>query len=160
MSVEIPSTQGLSDEQIAAAERLLGCTLPASLRSFAQHHDGAKPEDNTFDVPGNQSGVRTFISLADAAQLRAEIDGFPKTGVPIADDGCGNYVWLRPSTGEIVFWDHEVEGDGMVIAQDFDLFLATLRPFDSGNLKLQPGQVERVWIDPDFLAAQKKLGNA
>lgn len=150
MPVKIPTTQGLSEYQIAAVERALGCTLPPSVRSFAQHHDGARPEDNTFDVPGNQSGVRTFISLADAPQLRSEIDGFPRTGVPIADDDCGNYVWLRPETGEIVFWDHEVEGEGIVIAQDFDLFLAMLRPFDSGSVRLQPGQVKRVWINPDF----------
>lgn len=160
MPVNIPRTDGLSEEQIAAAERALGCRLPASLRNFAQEHDGARPEDNAFDLPGNQSGVRTFISLADAPQLRRQIDGFPRAGVPIADDGCGNYVWLRPETGEILFWDHEVEGDGNIIAQDFGLFLATLRPFDSGSVKLRPGQLKGVWIDPDFLAEQRKLGNA
>ncbi len=150
MPVQIPTTPGLSEDQIAAVEQVLGCRLPPTLRSFAQRHDGSRPEDNTFDVPGNQSGVRTFIALADAPLLRDEIDGFPRTGVPIADDGCGNYVLLRPDTGEIVFWDHEVEGDGIVIAQDFDLLLAMLRPFDIGSVKLQPGQVKRAWIDPDF----------
>lgn len=150
MAVEIPRTKGLSENRVAGVERVLGCALPASLRAFARDHDGAEPEDNTFDVPDNQSGVRAFISLADVPQLRREIDGFPKTGVPVAEDGCGNYVWLKPETGEILFWDHEIESDGVVIANNFEAFIASLQPFDRDSAQLQPGQVKHVWIHPDF----------
>lgn len=150
MAINIPKTEGLSENQIDAVETVLGCSLPSSLRAFARDHDGAEPEDNAFNVPGNQSGVRAFISLTEAAQLRAEIDGFPLTGVPVAEDDCGNYVWLRPETGEILYWDHEVEGDGVIVGNDFDAFLAALHPFDAASVKLKPGQVKHSWIRPDF----------
>jgi hypothetical protein len=143
-------TVGLSDHQIEAAERALGCVLPASLRVFVREHDGAKPEDNTFDLPNNESGVRAFISLIDAPERRHEIDGFPKTGVPVAEDGCGNYAWLRPETGEILFWDHEVEGDGVVIANDFETFLMVLRPVDMDSARVEQAEVIGFWVDPTF----------
>lgn len=150
MAITIPQTVGLSDEQIDGAEQALGCTLPASFRAFLRDHDGAKPGDNIFVVPGNQSGVRAFIPIGDASELRREIDGFPRRGVPVAEDGCGNYVWLKPETGEVLFWDHEIESDGVVIANDFDVFVAALQPFDTGSVRLKPGQVKHVWVHPDF----------
>lgn len=150
MGVTIPATEGLSDEQIDAVERELQCKLPLSVRAFARQHDGAKPQTNKFDVPGNSSSVRCFISLTDAATLRLHIDGFPGFGVPIAEDDCGNFVWLAPETGEIRFWDHEIDDDGAVIAKDFDTFLAALQPFDPASVVLRPGQVISAWIDPDF----------
>jgi hypothetical protein len=159
MPVEIPKTIGLSDEQIRAAERALGCTLPASVRAFVRDHDGARLADNAFDLPDNRGGVRSFISLTEASVLRQQIEGFPKRGLPIAEDGCGNYVWLEPETGEILFWDHEIEDDSILIANDFGAFLAALQPFDPMSVVLKPGQVQSAWIDSDFLAEQKKLGN-
>ncbi|WP_447941304.1 SMI1/KNR4 family protein [Brevundimonas mediterranea] len=150
MAVRIPRTTGLTEDQIEGAERALGCKLPTSIRAFAYDHDGAEPEDNVFDLPDNQASVRAFISLTDAHRLRREIDGFPTIGVPIAEDDCGNYVWVKPQTGEILFWDHEVESDGVVIANDFDAFIAALKPFHRGSVKLQPGHVARVWVRPGF----------
>lgn len=150
MAVKIPKTVGLSDPQIEAAERALGCVLPASFRAFVRDHDGATPEDNAFDLPGDEGGVRAFIPLSDAPERRHEIDGFPKTGVPVAEDDCGNYIWLRPETGEILFWDHEDEEAGVVIANDFESFIAVLRPYNKGSVVLKPGQVTRIWVDPDF----------
>lgn len=152
MAIKIPKTVGLSDDQIEAAEQALNCVLPDSFRAFVRDHDGAEPEDNTFDVPGNQSGVRAFISLVGASELMREIEGFPTTGVPVAEDGCGNYVWLKSETGEILFWDHEFESDGVVIANDFEAFIASLKPFDIASVRLEPGQVIHAWIHPDFKA--------
>lgn len=160
MSVEIPKTPGLTDEQIEAIERTLACTLPASLKAFARDHDGATPADNTFDLPNNQSGVRSFVSLSEASSLRQRIEGFPKTGVPIAEDSCGNYVWIKPETGEVMFWDHEVDDDGIRVANDFSSFVAGLRAFDPTSVSLNPNQVYGAWIDPDFLAELKERGEA
>jgi hypothetical protein len=54
----------------------------------------------------------------------------------------------------VYFWDHEVLDDPVELAPNFDAFLDLLVPFDSSAIQLKPGQVNRVWIDPDFL---KKL---
>jgi hypothetical protein len=150
MSVLIPETSALTEEQIAIAEEQLGCRLPTSYRAFVRRHDGAKPEDNIFDVPGNQSSVRRFVPLLNAAALRGQIEGFPANGVPIAEDDCGNYVWLTADTAAIFFWDHEIDAPSARIADDFDQFLASLQPFDPASVRLAPGQVRRAWINPDF----------
>ncbi|MCX7587063.1 SMI1/KNR4 family protein [Phenylobacterium sp. 58.2.17] len=148
--ISIPEIDGTSDEEIAAAERRLGAALPSAFKEFVRRHDGAAPQENVFDVPGNQSGVRVFVPIAQAANVRAQIEGFPASGIPVAEDGCGNYVWLDPDSGAAFFWDHEIDGPSECIAKDFDEFIAKLRPFDPTTVKLSPGQVKHVWVHPDF----------
>jgi hypothetical protein len=131
-------------------ERRLGHELPEAYRNFVRAHDGATPPSNIFDVPGSQSTVRSFIPVAQADAIRQRIEGFPPHGLPIAEDDCGNYVWLDPTSGAIFFWDHEMEGAGERIAEDFDQFVTKLHPFDPASLKLAEGQVKRVWGNPDF----------
>ena len=150
MSVTIPAVEGPGEEEIDAAERQLGCRLPIAYREFVRKHDGATPQANTFEIPGNQSCVRCFVPLVEAAVLRIQIDGFPAYGVPVAEDGCGNYVWLDPNSAAIFFWDHEVDEPPAPIADDIDQFLASLQPFDPAWVRLAPGQVLSAWIDPDF----------
>lgn len=150
MGIDIPATGGLSDLQIELAEKRLGCQLPTAWRVFARQHDGAVPQDNVFQTANNESGVRCFVPLLEAASPRQEIDGFPGQGVPIAEDGCGNYVWGDPVTGAIFFWDHEIDEPPSPIAPDLGSFLSTLQPFDPASVKLAPGQVLKVWVHPDF----------
>lgn len=150
MSVTIPETSGATTEQIELAERQLGCELPEVWREFARRYDGARPADNIIAVPGNETGVRAFVPVLEAAACRDGIEGFPIHAVPIAEDGCGNYFWLDPTSGEVFFWDHEVEELTAPVAADFSLFLMQLRPFDASSVRLAPGQVRAVWVDPDF----------
>lgn len=150
MGIDIPSTGGLNDLQIELAEKRLRCQLPPAWKEFARQHDGAVPQNNVFPTKDNETGVRCFISLLEAASLRQQIDGFPDRGVPIAEDGCGNYVWGDPATGAIFFWDHEIDELTAAIAPDLDSFLASLQPFDSSSVELAPGQVLEVWVHPDF----------
>lgn len=150
MGVIIPTTKGAGEQAIAEAESRLSCRLPASYRDFIGRHNGAKPSDNAFSLSGNESGVRSFIPIEEAATLRDQIEGFPSHAIPIAEDGCGNYVWLEPDAGAVFFWDHELDESGVRIADSFEDFLALLRPFDPSSVKLKPGQVIRVWIDPNF----------
>ncbi len=150
MSVIIPETDGVSDEQFKAAELRLGCRLPLAWREFTRRHDGASPSPNTFDVPDNRSGVRAFVPILEAADLRQQIEGFPLHGVPIAQDDCGNYIWLDPESGGVFFWDHEVDGPSSLIAPDVEAFVAGLQPFDASSVKLEPGQMISAWVHPDF----------
>jgi len=82
--------------------------------------------------------------------MRERIEGFPKKAIPIAEDSCGNYVWLDQETGAIFFWDHEIDGVGEKIAESFETFLTILQPFDPSSVRLRPGQVKSVWANPDF----------
>ncbi|CAN7648139.1 SMI1/KNR4 family protein [Phenylobacterium sp. LjRoot225] len=156
MGIDIPATGGLSDLEIELAEKQLGCQLPTAWREFARQHDGAVPQDNLFQTTDNESGVRCFVPLLQAASLRQEIDGFPSQGVPMAEDGSGNYVWGDPATGAIFFWDHENDEPTVAIAPDLGSFLSSLQPFDPASVQLAPGQVKSAWIDPDFFASLKK----
>jgi hypothetical protein len=152
MAVLIPETAGLDEAEIREAEFQLGCALPLSYRAFVTKHDGATPESNIFSTSGNQSEAREFVHVREAASLRTNIEGFPREGIPVAADSCGNYVWLDPRTGEVFFWDHELEGIGEKIADGFDAFLEGLQPFDAKSIELKPGQVISAWIDPKFKA--------
>ncbi len=150
MSVTIPLTSGLDEAAIRKLEFRMKCLLPSAYRAFVARHDGATPEDNIFSTSANQSEVRRFIRLTEAASLRASIEGFPRQAIPMAEDSCGNYVWLDHKSGAVFFWDHEQDSDGEKIADTFDLFLADLQPFDPKSVNLKPGQVKSAWIDPNF----------
>jgi hypothetical protein len=57
--------------------------------------------------------------------------------------------------GIVCFWDHETT-EITTLAVTFGDFLELLQPFDISSVKLKPGQVKRVWVDPEFLERLKK----
>lgn len=71
------------------------------------------------------------------------------------EDDCGN-EYLKAHDGRVFFWDHET-GDTRQIGASLPAFLSALGP--QPEIKLKPGQVKKVWIDPAFLAQQKRLEN-
>jgi len=81
---------------------------------------------------------------------------YPNEGL---SNGIG-FMWQlcsyrRRSEWCSVFWDHELPDKLTKLAGSFAAFLELLEPFDPDSIQLKHGQVERVWIDPEFL---KKLG--
>ena len=69
----------------------------------------------------------------------------------------GNYVFVDEAmNGAVFFWDHEIPEEPTKLADNFQAFLDGLQPFDVKSIELKPGQVKRVWVDPEFL---KKLKN-
>lgn len=153
MSVTIPKTKPASVESITELEKEFG-PLPNDYLLFLKEHDGASPAENCFDIgDSNSSSVRVFIPCIEAVKTRKNIDGFPQDMLPIASDDCGNFVYLNPKDNAIYFWDHEVAATIHKLADSFTRFLAILKPFDGSQIKLKPGQVKSVWIDPDFKAS-------
>ena len=69
-----------------------------------------------------------------------------KFGAPFAEDSCGNLFTQFPN-GSICFWDHETD-DLTVIAASWDEF--AIGCVEPKEVKLNPGQVKRVWVDPNF----------
>lgn len=93
-------------------------------------------------------------NLLDVGTWRTRRKGFRAYDV-FGEDDCGN-EYLRAHDGRVFFWDHET-GNTQQVAESLPAFLSALRP--QPEIKLKPGQVKKVWIDPAFLEQQQRLGN-
>ena len=134
-------------------QRELGSDLPGSFVEFLRKQDGAKPETNIFRVGSqNESGVNGFIPLRRILSERDNIENIPTKAFPIAWAEGGNYVFIDiAADGGVFFWDHEQPESPTFLAASFTAFIDMLSPFDSASVKLDPNQVKRALIDPDFL---------
>jgi len=139
-----------SEEALRHLADTIDHELPSTYLAFVTRHDGARPEDNSIITSGNEISVSGFVSVADAATLAFEIDGFPPKVIPLAADDCGNYFYVEPQTGAVYFWDHEVEGSDEKVAEDAARFAEMLEPFDVTRIERATGQVISVWVDPSF----------
>ncbi|MGA3170141.1 MAG: SMI1/KNR4 family protein [Chthoniobacteraceae bacterium] len=158
MKIKLKNGKAASPKAISAVEAILGCRLSASFRSFLQHNDGAEPETNIFHIGNNnECGVNEFIPLDQIPKERRYIENIPTKAYPVAWAEGGNYVFIDESKGGAVFfWDHEVPEEIVALAPNFAAFLEMLEPFDVKSVKLKPGQVKSVWVDPEFLKRLKK----
>jgi hypothetical protein len=157
MPIPIPETRAPSEQDIQRLVAKIGAPLPAAYLRFVQRHDGAVPESNSFAVGSdNASGVAQFVPVADAIGMTDRVDGFPAGTIALAEDDCGNFVYVDPRTGEIFFWDHEIEGQDTVLAASLDAFLDFLTPYGASEIPPEPKQVISAWIDPDFLEQIRK----
>ena len=150
-------------EAIAEFERLCGYTLPPDYCDFLQRHNGGKPTPDTFPISPSigSGGIRAFFglhhgdySLADA--YRCRFDSIPAHVIPIAEDGCGNFICLslaEPNRGSISFLDHETDIQHPVASSLTELISAL---YELPPIQFLPGQVKSAWIDPDFLASLEK----
>lgn len=157
MTVQLKNGKPAPKETIVAIEAVVG-PLSESVRRFLAYHDGAEPESNTFRVSDNcDSGVRRFIPASEVLRQCRYIDGLPSRAYPLAEDDCGNFVVVdEDRSGAVFFWDHEVLDDPVKLAPNFDAFLDLLVPYDPSTIQVKPGQVKRVWVDPDFLKKLKQ----
>lgn len=156
MKLKLTNGRSARPANIEKLEREIGEALPSSFLEFIRQHDGAEPETNICKIRGtNDLGFNGFIPVREIPDERANIENLPSTGFPVAWAEGGNYVFVDAASGAVYFWDHEQPTPPVQIASDFAAFVEMLEPFDPGSIKLRPGQVKRVWIDPDFL---KSLG--
>ncbi len=76
---------------------------------------------------------------------------------PVAWADGGDFVFIDEGrNGSIFYLNHEVFNDHTKLADNFDAFLDLLEPFDVRSIELKPGQVKKVWVDPEFLKKLKK----
>jgi len=156
MKIKMRNGRSATPGEIARFEGQIGHSLPLSFLEFVRKHDGAEPETNLFKIgEAIESGVNGFIPIGEILVERANIEGIPSTLIPVAWAEGGNYVLLDLTSGVLLFWDHEQPNFKIRLVSDFASFIGMLEPFDPASIKLRPGQVESVWIDPDFL---KSLG--
>jgi hypothetical protein len=140
-------------------EAALGCPISESFRRFVSKNDGSEPETNIFKVgKDNDAAVNQFIPISEIWEERQYIDNIPHQAYPIAWAEGGNYVLLDEGEGgKVYFWDHELPDKNIIkLADNFDEFLSSLEPFDINSIELKPGQVKKVWVDPEFLKRIKE----
>jgi hypothetical protein len=158
MKIKLKDRTSASEEALRKLELELGFRLSESFKKFARQNDGAEPEINIFKVNDKtDGGVNRFIPISEICNERQWIENLPPKGYPVAWAEGGNYVFIDEGKGgEVYFWDHELPEEITKIGETFEVFLSTLEPFDVKSIKLKPGQVKRVWVDPEFLKSLKK----
>lgn len=149
MSVHIPESGAASADTIAELEDRYGC-LPADFRHFLAQHDGARPSNSVLPLTSGSANIREFVPASEILELAGSVDGFSPENIPIARDDSGNLLYISLNDGHIYFWDHEVEGPDEKVSDSFADFIAKLQPYDAFAVKLDPSQVQSVWVNPDF----------
>ena len=103
---------------------------------------------NTFVAGDEWYGVRDILLPVDWRNKRKGIRSY----FVFASDDCGN-AYLADENDVVLFWDHETDDIIPLSVSVIDFLDALIEP---PEIKLKPEQVKRAWIDPEFLAAQKK----
>jgi hypothetical protein len=158
MKIKLTKGKPASEETCVSLQSALGCHLSDSFKSFLRDNDGAEPETNILKITNkNESGVNRFIPVREILKERTHIENIPDKAYPVAWAEGGNYVFVdEEKDGAVFFWDHEAPENIVKLAPNFGAFLDLLEPFDIKKIELKPGQVKKVWIDPEFLKRLKK----
>jgi hypothetical protein len=148
MAISLPRTGAASDASLAALTERYGA-LPPEYVEFLAVYDGAKPPPNVLEGTNYGVGVNSFLPASEIINRANLVEGLSSNLLPFGEDDSGNFVCIGSNDHRIYFWDHEIDSD-KVVAESFDEFLGRLEPFDLSSVKLEPGQVKRVWVNPDF----------
>jgi hypothetical protein len=157
MRIRFSNVKAIKKKEICDFSQAFGCSLPDQVVDFFLEFNGSKPETNTFLVSdGNESGVNKLICIAEVLDERKFLDCIGSKAFPVAIAEGGNYVVIDLNQGQgVFFWDHEKPAGMTFLASDIQEFLDGLVPFDPDSIELKEGQIESVWIDPDFLKSLK-----
>ena len=148
MAIPLPQTGGASNASLAALIEKYG-DLPPEYVEFLASHDGAKPPSNVLEGTNYGVGVSDFLPASEIISRASAVEGLSSSLLPFGEDDSGNFVCISADDHRVYFWDHEIDND-KVVAESFADFLRKLEPFDLSSVKLQPGQVKRVWVNPNF----------
>ena len=171
MQIEFESTgEPVTQEQLQAAEKRLGLSLPEAFRRHLLKFNGGRTVRNVFAVPGwGDCSVEQFLGITsdtgdDLLSVSESYRGrIPPEMIPIAYADGGNLVCLCVSGTDVAavfLWDHEREGEEgeppthdnlSRVADGFEEFLDGLRESDDHGFDDVLEDVEEDWAEPDFL---------
>src|SRR6185503_770585 len=135
----IRSFAKVADTQLAQFERHNALTMPESYRQFLLEHNGGRPRDGEFPIPGWGVTVVDFffgIGTGNVYDLQKHLDDLADSAsselIPIACDPGGKMIFLAvrgPHEGSVYFWDYEAtESKPLLVAEEFGAFLNSLAP--------------------------------
>lgn len=128
--------------------------MRASIQGAVAKAIAALPTRSAFKTGSNEFGVRTLFPIQS---WRPHTQPCRQAGsVILGEDSGGNFFLYAPD-GSVSFWDHETDEE-IVLAPSAEEFCDSL--VEPTPVVLRPGQVESAWINPAFLAEQKRKGNA
>jgi hypothetical protein len=128
--------------------------LPTEQAGAVKKAIDALPQKNVATANGEGCEVRRLYPLES---WRPDHESPSDRGLLImGEDSCGNQ-FLYSREGLVLFRDHETD-DEIVLADSLVAFLDSLSP--PKPVQLEPGQVIRVWVSPEFLDEQRRRGNA
>ena len=128
--------------------------MNAPIQQAVERAIAALPKRGTFKTGVDEFDVRTLFPVQS---WRPHTGPCRQSGsLVIGEDDCGNLFLYAPD-GSVSFWDHETDEETM-LATSVEGFCDSL--VERTPVVLQPGQVKSAWIDPDFLAEQRRKGNA
>lgn len=127
--------------------------MRASIQQAVERAIETLPKRNAFKTSSDEFEVHTLFPVQS---WKPHTEPCRQAGsLVLGEDSCGNFFLYAPD-GSVSFWAHET--DETVLAASVEEFCESL---DEGTpVVLRPEQVEKVGIDPDFLAEQKRKGNA
>ncbi|MDR2492648.1 MAG: SMI1/KNR4 family protein [Coriobacteriales bacterium] len=176
------SGEKLAEKDIAEFEEQFGIRLPDDYKAFMLEHNGGTPEGTwVFDffeaAIGDVSGsdVRYFEKLYANETMKnddlkagytalLESDQIPDTLMPIADDSCGNIIFLvvkGERYGSVLFGNHELEDPKTghlitsIVAGSFTEFLEACFEFDLDAYDTKQNSLKRY---TDTAQANKAVG--
>ena len=118
-----------NNDSLLAIESLLGRRLNDETIEFLRDFNGSEAEfEYSFDLePGNASSLCRFYSVQDIMKhFDFEVSVAGHT-LPIADDGCGNFVYVNPDKGfAVYFQDNDEPRPDLKLAETIGGFLAKL----------------------------------
>ena len=128
--------------------------MRASIHQAVERAIAGLSKRHAFRVGADEFEVRTFLPVAS---WRQHTEPCRQVGsVVFGEDSCGNLFLYTPD-GSVSFWDYETSGE-TVLSATMEQFCDSL--VEPTPVVLRPEQVKRVWIDPAFLAEQRRKGNA
>jgi hypothetical protein len=128
--------------------------MRASIQQAVEKAIAALPKRNAFKTGSDEFAVRTLFPVRS---WRPHTEPCRQAGsLILGEDGCGN-LFLQAPDGSVSFWDHETDEE-TVLTASAEEFCDSL--VESTPVVLRPGQVKSAWIDPAFLAEQRRKGNA
>ena len=128
--------------------------MNASIQLAVEKAIAALPKRHAFKTGSDEFGVR---DLWPVQSWRPHTERCRQDGsLIIGEDACGNFFLYAPD-GSVSFWDHETDEETALAASVEEFCDALVEPTP---VVLRPGQVKRAWIDPAFLAEQRRKGNA
>jgi len=104
----------VAEQRIVEAESGLGRRLPQDFRARLMRENGGEivVEDDDWMIhpvwdPTNRKTMgRTASHILTETESARSWSSFPKDGISLASDGCGNRLIVRGSGDELFAWQH------------------------------------------------------